>query len=78
MTTQRPRLRAPGSDADAAERETVASASILPVHPVDVMGLEISGDGFLNCRKKARIADPCQQSESFQLVFHGILELGKA
>ena len=53
-------------------------ASILPVHPVHVMSLEISGDGFLNCRKEVRIAELCQQSESFQLVFHGIFEFGKA
>src|SRR5882672_4447821 len=51
---------------------------ILPVDPIDVMRFEVAGDGCTNGREKRLFAKTCEQSESFQLVFDWILEIGRA
>ena len=50
---------------------------ILPVDPIDVMRFEVAGDGCTNGREERLFAKMCEQSESLQLVFDWIFELGK-
>src|SRR3954471_1042754 len=54
------------------------SGLILPVLPVHVMKLEVTGNGDADCRKEEALAELCEQSEPLELVLYGILELGKA
>src|SRR4051794_23312289 len=54
------------------------SALILPVQPVHIMKLKITGNGDANCRKEEALAELCEQSEPLDLVLYRILELGKA
>src|SRR3954470_17790690 len=57
---------------------TLQSALILPVLPVHIMKLKVTGNGDANCRKEEALAELCEQSKPLELVLYGILELGKA
>jgi hypothetical protein len=53
------RMACKSRSASVRNAASVTLASILPVHPVHVMSLEISADGVPNCRKEVRIAELC-------------------
>src|SRR6476619_7941627 len=55
---------------------TLQSALILPVQPVHIMKLKVTGNGDANCRKEEALAELREQSEPLELVLYGILELG--
>src|SRR4051794_21419718 len=57
---------------------TLQSALILPVLPVHIMKLKVTGNSDANCRKEEALAELREQSEPLELVLHGVLELGKA
>ena len=50
---------------------------VLPVLPFHVVCFEITGDGYADCREEVMLSKLREEAKSFQLVLHGIFELGK-
>src|SRR5262249_22019839 len=53
-------------------------ASVLPIHPIHRMAVEIAADGGANGRKEGIFTKSGEQPKALELVFYRILELGKA
>ena len=50
---------------------------VLPVLPFHVVGFEIAGDGYADCREEVILSKLREEAKSFQLVLHGIFEFRK-
>ena len=51
---------------------------VRPIRPIHRVALQVTVGRSPDGRKKETFADPCEQSETLELVLHGILELGEA
>src|SRR5262249_2122642 len=53
-------------------------AALFPIHPVDVMRLEVAADSRADGREEGAFADLLEQAEPLQLVLYRILEFREA
>src|SRR5258708_24027624 len=55
----------------------VAFGLVLPVLPLDIVGFEITRNGYADGWEEVILAKLREQAKSFQLVLYGIFEFGK-